>query len=75
MAISEGRRRGKRRCLIVTPGQPLPRDLSSRDRETIEKFATFLRLTSEAVRAGVPRREAAAAIYPDVFDDSEAVRP
>jgi len=74
MAISEGRKRGKRRCLIVTPGRALPGNLSANDRRQIERFETFLRLVGEAKRAGVPQREAAAAIYPDVFDDGEAVR-
>lgn len=42
--------------------------LSPEDATEIERFAAFLRLVSEAERAGVPRTEAAFALYKDVFD-------
>ena len=45
--------------------------LSPQDQKEVERFAAWLRLVSEAHRAGVPRTEAAFALYEDVFVDAE----
>lgn len=45
------------------------KDLSPHDQQEIERFTEWMRLVSEAHRAGVPRTEAAFALYEDVFEE------
>lgn len=45
--------------------------LSPNDQKEIERFTAWMRLVSEAHRAGVPRTEAAFALYEDVFEDAD----
>jgi len=45
-------------------------DLCESDRAELEKFETYLRLVSEAIRAGVKFHEAVPVIYPDVYGDA-----
>jgi hypothetical protein len=59
----------RRRCLIVGSVLDLPADISANDRAEVERFADYLRLVAAARAAGVPHREATAAIYPDVYPD------
>lgn len=47
------------------------KDLSPQDQKEVERFTAWMRLVSEAHRAGVPRTEAAFALYDDVFVDAE----
>jgi hypothetical protein len=42
------------------------------DTRELERFQTFLRLLDEAARAGVPRDEAAEAIYDDIWPEDRA---
>lgn len=58
----------RRRCIVLTNGAPPP-GLTTEDADEIERFTSYLRLVGEAERAGVPRDEAGAAIYPDVYPD------
>lgn len=60
-----------RRCLAITNLVDIPDDVSAHDRSAIERFMNYLRLVGQAKRAGVPHREACAAIYPDVYQESE----
>ena len=46
--------------------------LASGDAKEIATFEKFLRLTSEAEKAGVPRLEAGQAIYEDLYLYEEA---
>ncbi len=47
-------------------------DLSVRDREELSRFALYCRAAGQAVAAGVPRDEAARAIYQDYYEGDEA---
>ncbi len=42
--------------------------ITDHDCAEVARFGDFLRRTSQAERAGVPHAEAAAAIYPDVYE-------
>lgn len=44
-------------------------NVSPNTEKEVFKFEKFLRLVSEAERAGLTREEAMHAIYPDVYDD------
>lgn len=57
---------------------PKGKRITEQDRKEIERFAIYLRLANQAVQAGVPAAEAAAAIYPDAYvssDDGDNGRP
>ncbi len=54
------------RDIILGPGADLS-VLSEHDRGEVATFADYMRRTAAAESAGVPRDEAARAIYPDVY--------
>ena len=54
------------RDILIGPGVDLS-GLSENDRGEVTTFADYIRRTAAAENAGVPRDEAARAIYPDVY--------
>lgn len=55
-----------KRDILIGPGVDLS-DLSENARGEVSTFADYIRRTAAAESAGVPRDEAARAIYPDVY--------
>lgn len=45
------------------------RKLTDRDRDEVERLADYLRRVGAAIAAGVPRRDAQEAIYPDIYPE------
>ena len=50
------------------------RELTDRDRSEHEQLFDYMRRVEQAVHAGVPRQDAIAAIYPDVYADAAPAR-
>lgn len=54
--------------MIISKLSDLPADVSEHDRREVERFIDYLRRVAAAKAAGVPHAEAAAAIYPDLYE-------